>query len=638
MKGKPARYRTFWQLAGAAAVVVAMPWTASDAQDLGDAPKELPEMAVPDGVKLPEPSEMPVIIAPVDQVANPVPPPRTASVVQVGELGALEGPLAGTLDNSTGSLGTNEWQGSDRPAMVTMLDAVPAAAPSATERLLIRKLLLTPAPPPPGRVTGSFNQLRLSRLLDGGYVADAASLALRMQEPNNFDLLRLQTDAFLYAGHDDDACSDFTSHRFDSAEPFWVELRAYCYALTNDSGPLDLTRSVITEQGIADPAFVTLLDGWTSGKPVMPDSIRFPDSIHIAMLRRLKLPMTTEIATDTGLPASLIAAASQETPAAIRMAAAQKALRAGILPEPVLEQVLDLTRFSAQDLDGAAALAPTEPLMKALARLRAAISSAHTAESRADLVHTAFEIGEREGLLRQVAELFAGPAAQLMPSPDWSRWSGLMVRGLLLAGRAEAAQRWLDVLDPAAPGNAVAVQQLELAFALTAPNPRRNADAKQVLLELARAVQLEMDKKDAGDKPDMPMATSGDVPVVDLHAKPSPELIGRAILDLGVFDAAAGDLMPSDGKSAVEPLMGNMPPGRRPAAVLMQRIDKAALSDSRGEVALSVATAIGNRGPGDLAPDIVVRLIRALQTANMRDAAHSLAMEAFLLRPLPGPV
>ncbi len=65
----------------------------------------------------------------------------------------------------------------------------------------------------------------------------------------------------------------------------------------------------------------------------------------------------------------------------------------------------------------------------------------------------------------------------------------------------------------------------------------------------------------------------------------------------------------------------------------MQRIDKAALSDSRGEVALSVATALGDRGPGDLAPDIVVRLIRALQTASIRDAAHVLAQEAFLLRP-----
>jgi len=58
------------------------------------------------------------------------------------------------------------------------------------------------------------------------------------------------------------------------------------------------------------------------------------------------------------------------------------------------------------------------------------------------------------------------------------------------------------------------------------------------------------------------------------------------------------------------------------------------LADSRGEVALAVATALGDRGPGDLAPDIVVRLIRALQTASMPDAAHLLAQESFLLRPV----
>ncbi len=34
----------------------------------------------------------------------------------------------------------------------------------------------------------------------------------------------------------------------------------------------------------------------------MPDTIRFPDSIHVAMLVRLKLPMTSEIATATVFP------------------------------------------------------------------------------------------------------------------------------------------------------------------------------------------------------------------------------------------------------------------------------------------------------------------------------------------------
>lgn len=619
-------------LAAAGAAAVAVPCAVVYAQDISGSSSGAPRNIVPAGQLQPDtPTETP-------SPSPRRPRPSGASPVQIGELGALEGPIAGTLDNSNGGLGLGEWQGSDRTTMGTMLQSVPAATSSATHRLLMRKLLLTGAPPPPGRSSGSFNQVRLSKLLDGAYLDDAAQLALKIQEPRNFDVVRAQADAFLYAGRDDDACSDITSHRLDSAEPFWVELRVYCYAVTNDTGPLDLTRAVITEQGIADPAFVTLLDGWTSGKPVMPDAIRFPDSIHIAMLARLKLPMTAEIATNVGLPGSLITASSMATPAAIRMAAAEKALRAGVLPKDVLEQILDLSKFGAQELDGAPAMARAEPLMKGLARLRSAVKVSGSAESRAELVHTAFEVAQREGVLRQVAELFAAPAADLMPDPEWSRWSDLMVRGLLLAGRSEAAQRWLDVVDPSIPGNTAEVQQLNLAFALAAPNPRRNAEAKRVLTEIAHAVDPSLGKAPTPPDTDPAMTDHpADMPVAAMPLeKPAPELLARATLDLGITEAAAGDLVPADAKSSVEPLLKDSHPGRHPAAVLMQRIDKAALSDARGEVALAVATALGDRGPGDLAPDAVVRLIRALQTASMRDAAHLLAQEALLLRPGAG--
>jgi len=102
-------------------------------------------------------------------------------------------------------------------------------------RLLMRKVLLTAAPPPPGRSNISFNRLRLTTLLDGGYVEDAANLALRVQAPMNLDILRAQTDALLYAGRDTDVCSDLTAHRLDTAESFWVKLRAYCYAAAGGS-------------------------------------------------------------------------------------------------------------------------------------------------------------------------------------------------------------------------------------------------------------------------------------------------------------------------------------------------------------------------------------------------------------------
>jgi hypothetical protein len=596
--------------------------------------EQMPAQQTPEA---PSPPAMP------DGVQMPARIPQRGAAVQIGDLGTLEGPIAGTLDNTNGGLGPTAWQASERDTIVTMLQAVPAATPSAAQRLLMRKVLLTAAVPPPGRAMVSFNQLRLTKLLEGGYVADAADLARSIRAPMNFDILRSQTDAMLYAGRDMDACSDITAHRLDSADSFWVELRAFCYAVSGDTGPLDLTRAVIASQGLADPAFVTLLDGMTSGKPTAPSIVRYPDSIHIVMMARLNLPLTTDTATGLGLPASLLTTASTASPRPLRVAAAEKALRAGVLPIPLLAEILDTSAFTPQDLDGAPALARAEPLMDGLARIRAALKTAGNNEMRAELVHTALEIGEREGLLAQVAALYADEAAQIIPAPDWSNWSDLMVRGLLLADRAEAAQRWFDILDRNMPGMADTVDQLDLAMAMAAPNARRNAEARQLLEALALAVHpppdpvvVEMpaaapdpgvgDPLTAAPPPPMPPAP---------RPKPPRALLTRATLDLGLFDAL-GELNSPEAQGAVQPLVSEPSPGRRPPPVLMQRIDKAALSDARGEVALSVATVLGPQGARDLAPDIVVRLVRALQTSGIHDGAHALAMEALLLRPRAG--
>jgi len=114
---------------------------------------------------------------------------------------------------------------------------------------------------------------------------------------------------------------------------------------------------------------------------------------------------------------------------------------------------------------------------------------------------------------------------------------------------------------------------------------------------------------------------------------PSEALVSRATLVLGLYDALTRPL-PAEAQEAVQPLVSQASPGRRPPQVLMQRIDRAALSGARGEVALGVIAALGTQGARDLAPDVVVRLVRALQTAGIRDGAREVALEAFLLRPV----
>jgi hypothetical protein len=537
-------------------------------------------------------------------------PRGRAPTIEVGDLGAIEGPVAGLIDDSNGGLGYDMWQGANRATVMTMLKSVPATTASEAQRLLMRKILLTAAPPPPGAADASFNALRITKLIDAGLIEDAADLALKVNAPTNGEIVQAQADALIYGGRDMAICGDLTQRRLDSADAFWVELRAYCYAVAKDEGALELTRSVIETQGIADPAFMTLLDGLVSGKATAPEVIRLPDPLQLLILQRQKLPIPAEMGSALGLAANLAIAASPVTPKQARIAGAEKALRAGVLPTPLLGEILDTYSFGSPELAAAPAIARREPLLSALARLRAALKKATQADERADLIHTAFEIGEREGLLGQVALLFADDTAAIVPPRDWGNWSDLMERGLLLAGQSDAAQRWYAILNPDLPSSMDVVSQLELALALAAPDVADDALTQANLSALAQQA-----------------SSAG--PAV------SPAVLARATLALGLFDAL-GRPMPPEAEAAVGALVRQPSLGRRPAPALMQRIDRAVTSGARGELALSVAAALGTEGARDLAPDVVVRLVLALRSAGIQDAADALASEAMLLRPSSG--
>ncbi len=619
--------------------------------DAMDAPERgMPRSILPPAISV-EPAPPPVEPAdgmpPPDLSASPDSAPTQtgpmgrfgagAPAIVVGDLGTVEGPIAGTLDPADG-YGDDIWARSDRTTIIGILQGLPTATPSTAASLLLRKALLTTAAPPPGRSDRSFNALRLSKLLDGGLVGDAADLAARVQAPANPEILELQADAFIRAGRDFDACGDLTANRLQRGERFWVQLRAFCYAVNRDLPALELTRAVIADQGLSDPSFLILLDGLASGQAMAPETVTLPDALHILMLARLKLPMNLEIATRLGLPESLMAAASIETPPPLRIAAAERTLRAGVLPTDLLAQILELTTFTPADLNGAPALARAEPLMPALARLRAGVRMSASIEQRADLIHTALEIGQNAGLLRQIALLFVDDASAIVPASNWGNWSDLYMRALLLAGRPDAAMRWFNILGTGALASSDIANQLQLTLAFAAP---AQADSLTTLA-LLRGLALTAHPPPQAPPEPAPVATDPLAPD-QLPPEPPPPLppppppsaavIARATLVLGLYEALTRPL-PAEAQEAVQPLVSQTSPGRRPPQILMQRIDRASLAGAKGEVALGVVAALGPQGPRDLAPDIVVRLVRALQTAGIRDGAREVALEALLLRPV----
>jgi hypothetical protein len=540
----------------------------------------------------PEPADAPppTVTAPTTNVVPAAPSVmgrHAPGAVEVGSLGTVEGPVVGTLNDTNGGLGSGTWNGVSRAdAEATLTGLGPAT--SLTVRLLLRKLLLTTAPPPAGQAQAPFNAVRLRALLNAGLINGAAGVAALVRAPRDIEISRAQADALLFAGDDANACGDATAHRMESDEPFWIQLRAYCYALANDPA-LDLTRAVL---GNTDPAFNALMSGVISGKPRANVAFANPTSLHVRMMVRLKLPLTREV-IELRTPGAFIVAQSAATPKPVRMAAAEEALRAGALPPATLAQVLDFIAFKPADLTAAATMARSDALMMGLARLRAALKRETNPVERAELVFTAFRIGEEHRLLHQVAPVFADAAIGVTPQDRWSNWAPTMIRGLAATGRMQAADNWLRVVTPG--GDAAII------LALTHQDQVHAAAAQQALANLATETVVSADA--AGP---------------------------RAVLYFGLFDALAMPL-PPDAQTRVAPLMVREWPGRRPPAATLKRIDDAALRQRRGEVVLNVIAVLG-QGPGDLAPDVTVRLVRALQTAGVTDGAHALAAEAALAR------
>jgi hypothetical protein len=275
----------------------------------------------------------------------------------------------------------------------------------------------------------------------------------------------------------------------------------------------------------------------------------------------------------------------------VRIAAAEEALRAGALPAATLGQVLDLIAVPPAELATAATMARSEMLMPGLARIRAALKREPDTTKRAELVYTAFRIGEEHRLLHQIAPVFADAAASLTPNATWANWAPTIARGLLATGRADAAKNWIRI--------APTPNELSIVVALAVQDQPHAAAAQPALASLAEQTLV------------------------------SADTVGpRAVLYFGLFDALAMPL-PPDAQARVTPLVVREWPGRRPSAAVLTRIDNAALRQRRGEVALNVIAVLG-QGPGDLAPDVTVRLVRALQTAGVNDGAHALAAEAAL--------
>jgi hypothetical protein len=431
-------------------------------------------------------------------------------------------------------------------------------------------------------------------------IEDAGAIAASLQLNGDSDYARVQADALLYAGRDNEVCSQSTAPRLTSGDLFWLQLRTWCFEVAGDSASAELTHAVIDAQGGSDKALDTLMADALSGKMTPPGEIVQPTALHVYLLRKAGLPVTSAIAATLGTAANLLAARDGRNSPADRLSAATRISQTGALAPDELLAILNTQVISADRLAQALELAANSPFLPAQSLLRRAALLESRPPAKAALLAAALTAGGQRDRLTLTAVLNADIASSIKPRPSILAERSLLARALVLSGRTDLAAAWY-----ASGTDDGASQVFRILLAIAAPSAEHQA-----------AAQLAMSALAVGAAP---------------QQNPTP----LAALSLGLSDVL-GLPMPPQAKALAATLEGQRWDGaaRRPSADELNMLEEAASHPGRkGEVALRILDIVGANGAFDLPADVTIECVRILEQSGLSDDARRLATEALATAP-----
>jgi len=530
--------------------------------------------------------------APLDAPVETGPIVPRPQAIQTGTLGTLDESSGGTLDTSNGGYESNIWGGSGRADVDDLLAKAPLASPDSAVHALARKVILTRADAPQGPIHRAFAAMRIQKLLDAGLIDSAGELAAQVQSKDNPDLARLQADALLVAGRAKDVCGPQTAARTTQSDLFWLELRAYCAATGGDIATADMTREIMNAQGAADPAYSALMADVIDGAKKPVEKISKPNALHVFLLHKAGMPIPVDLVKSIGPSVNLLILRDPKATPEQRLAAAERVLRMGAVSTNELKAVADAQVVTADQTANALTAAPKLSFLRAQALLRRAAQLESRPAAKAALIHEALTLGDKVGLFEIASNLQADVAVSIDAKGVAQTEGPLIGWSLLLAGKTNAATPWLG-------DNDVARAVLGLAT-------NKDDTAQAALSSIATRLAKEVDKTQNASRP-------------------------MEALLLGLYDAM-GRTLPADAKAEASAMRAQHLPGRRPEEAVMQKMLLAAATPERkGEAILRILDVVGAKGLGDLAPDITIEIVRALEAMNLKDAAQSLAIHALML-------
>ena len=523
--------------------------------------------------------------------------------IQVGTLSTISDVTIGLLTPETGGFSETIWSGSDRRAIESLIDQLPAASTSSVLNDLTRRLLLTTASVPEGVTRGTpFVELRLDRLLAAGHAEDVLALIDKLPAlARTLNVMAIQTDAMLLARRAPEACALAAQIEDGKDLPYFLKLRAMCFVLNDESAAAELTAGLLRDQGGQDELFFDLISNLTSGVAFDVKDRAPREPIHFALLDKVA-PALSDANLSDASPGILAAIAQSENfDIATRLNAAERAEALGLLPSANLVALYDLATFTEDQL--ASPLSSTADLSPAMgnALLYRAIRTSTSPSASAEILATAMFQARLQSRYGTIARLYWPIVRGLEPSAAFLGIAEDMARIALLSGATDRAIDWYDLLRQTDNGLASAESDLKILLVAASESERLSWNGVEV-------------EKWIGD------------------VRLDPTSMARKVRELTLLQGLGFDLGAGAQIALLEAPAQNRVVAGSPA--ILNRLPVALRDNRYGEALVLTVLAAG----GDTLPDIdagtLLDVYNALRSLGLQEEARQLIFDAILFDQL----
>jgi tetratricopeptide (TPR) repeat protein len=557
-----------------------------------------------------DPGADPGARAPLDEPRAPAgteverldePAPRAPQGISVDALEPIDPATVGVLtERDPGGFPGEVWQGLDRRQVANLIAGIPADLSSPILRDLIRRLLLTSAAPPAGppRSEGpTILGLRAERLFELGDTAALIRLLEVAPEGSGDEPLdRTRVQARLITGERQEACRLARHGVAEYGGNWWSKALVFCQLAAGEEDAAMLGLDLLRERvgGDLDQDFLSLASALMGmgAAPRRPE----PTPLNLAMLAKLQARPDSALLTDVPLGRVEQVLGLQALPAGERVALAERAAAAGVLPGVRLADFYDTFAFDDAELAGAAGAALDPAQVRDRALLFRALQRAVAPPEKAELLRHYLAGTRAAGVPLAGVQAALPQAVELSPQPGLARWSAAPGRILFYDRRLEQAVEWVE-------------------------NARAAAGQWP---EAAGAVRLLWPYARLSGAPVAGWASLADWAADAQRAGVDAQTVG--LLAAGLYGLGERDAVGQAGLTAET--------GPPPETPQLEAMRAAAAAGRTGEALLRATAVVGARGAAGLHPLTLAVVVEALSSLGLQAEAREFAMEALVSRGL----